>query len=200
MVSTRPTTSKPSSPFNNSIVTVPKVPITIGIIVTFMFHSFFNSLARSRYLSLFSHSFSFVLWSAETGKSTILQIFSFFVDYYKVWSSDRELVIRLYIKVPQEFVHIIFLDRCWVVHIPFVGMVKFKFLAHFPVDHLAHPVVSSLVPLLCPYKFFTPVFAGRLSLKSEWQQFSSCLQDFSQYSSRSQQCCSLDGFDSLTDF
>ena len=27
-------------------------------------------------------------------------------------------------------------DRCWVEHIPFVCMVKFKFLAHFPVDHL----------------------------------------------------------------
>ena len=40
MVSTRPPTSKSSSPFNNPFVTVPKAPITIGIIVTFMFHSF----------------------------------------------------------------------------------------------------------------------------------------------------------------
>ena len=53
---------------------VPKAPITIGTIVTFMFHSFFNSLARSRYLSFFSHSFNFILWSAGTAKSTILQI------------------------------------------------------------------------------------------------------------------------------
>ena len=30
-----------------------------------MFHSFFNSLARSRYLSFYSHSFSFILWSAD---------------------------------------------------------------------------------------------------------------------------------------
>ena len=37
------------------------------------------------------------------------------------------------------------------MHIPFVGMVKFKFLAHFPVDHLAHPVMSTLVLLLCQY-------------------------------------------------
>ena len=59
------------------LVTVSKAPITIGIIVTFMFHSFFNSLARSRYLSLFSHSFIFTLWSAGTAKSTILQIFFF---------------------------------------------------------------------------------------------------------------------------
>ena len=35
---------------------------------------FSNSLARSRYLSFFSHSYSFILWSARTAKSTILQI------------------------------------------------------------------------------------------------------------------------------
>ena len=78
MVSTRPSTSKSSRLFNNHLVTVPKASITIGIIVTFMFHRFFNSLARSRYLSLFSHSFSFILWSAATAKSTVFQIFFFF--------------------------------------------------------------------------------------------------------------------------
>ena len=78
MVSTRLPTSKSSRPFNNPLVTVPKAPITIGTIVTFMFHSFFSSLARSRYLSFFSHSFSFILWSARTAKSTFLQIPFFF--------------------------------------------------------------------------------------------------------------------------
>ena len=74
IVSTRPLTSKSSRPFNNPLVTLPKAPITIGTIVTFMFHSFFNSLARSRYLSFFSLSFRFILWSPGTAKSTILQI------------------------------------------------------------------------------------------------------------------------------
>ena len=78
MVSIRPPTSKSSSPFNNPLVIVPKAPITIGTIITFMFFSFFNPLARSRYLSFFSHSFSFILWSAGTAKSTILQILLFF--------------------------------------------------------------------------------------------------------------------------
>ena len=40
VVSFRPPTSKSSSPFSNLLVTVPKALITIGIIVTFMFHSF----------------------------------------------------------------------------------------------------------------------------------------------------------------
>ena len=52
-VSTHPPTSKSSRPFNTPIVIVPYAPITISTIVTFMFHSFFNSLARSRYLLSF---------------------------------------------------------------------------------------------------------------------------------------------------
>ena len=78
IVSTRPQTSKSSMPFNNLLVTVPNAPITTGTIVTFMFHNFFNSLARSRYLSFFSLSFRFILWSAGTAKSTILQILFLF--------------------------------------------------------------------------------------------------------------------------
>ena len=78
VASTCPPTSKSSSPFSNPLVTVPDAPITIGIIVTFMFHSFFNSLARSRYLSFFSHFFSFILWSAGIAKSIILQFLFFF--------------------------------------------------------------------------------------------------------------------------
>ena len=80
MVSTCPPTSKSSSPFNNPLVTVPNEPITISIIVTSMFHRFFNSLARSRYLSLLSHSLAdhnnAVVWVVSTcpqiSKSSIL--------------------------------------------------------------------------------------------------------------------------------
>ena len=104
MVFTCPPTSKSSSPFNNPLVTVPKSPITINMIVTFMFHNFFYSLARYRYLSIFSLFFSFILWSAWTAKSTILQVlfclfffsfffflfFFFFVNYYNAWSSGRD--------------------------------------------------------------------------------------------------------------
>ena len=52
MVSTRLQTSESSRPFNNPLVTVPKAPITIGIIVTFMFHRFSILLqGRGTYLS-----------------------------------------------------------------------------------------------------------------------------------------------------
>ena len=66
MVTTRPPNSKSSSPLKKSFS-----------YCTFTFHSFFNSLAKSRYLSFFSLSFSFILWSAETAKSTILQVLFF---------------------------------------------------------------------------------------------------------------------------
>ena len=78
IVSTRRPNSKSSRSFNNLFVIVPKAPHTIGTIVTFMFHSVFNSLSRSRNLSFFSHSFGFILWSAGRAKSKILQILFFF--------------------------------------------------------------------------------------------------------------------------
>ena len=84
IVSTRSLTSKSFRPFNNPLVIVPKAPITIGIIVTFMFHSLFYSLARSRYLSFFSHSFSFILWSIIIIIIIIviaIVVFSFYVSF-----------------------------------------------------------------------------------------------------------------------
>ena len=50
-----------------------------SIIVTFMFNSFFNYLARSWYFSFFSLSFSFIQQLAWTAISTILQVLFFFL-------------------------------------------------------------------------------------------------------------------------
>ena len=74
MVSTRHYFTKSSSPCTKPSVNVLSTLITIGIAVSFMIHSFFSSLARSRYLSLFSLFFIFTLWSAGTTKSTIQQV------------------------------------------------------------------------------------------------------------------------------
>ena len=72
IVSTRPWFFRSCSPFINPSMTVPSAPITVGITIMLMFHSFFNSLARSRY---FSFAFSFILGSA---KSTVRQVLFFF--------------------------------------------------------------------------------------------------------------------------
>ena len=59
MVSTFPLISKSYSSLTIPLGIFPSAPITTGITVTFMFHSFFSSLARSRYSSLFLPSFNY---------------------------------------------------------------------------------------------------------------------------------------------
>ena len=90
IVSTCPPTSKSSRPFNNPLVIVPKALITIGTIVTFMFHGFFKFLARSRYLSFFSHSLQIYFVVRRDSKVDNFANSLLFVDNYKVWSSDRD--------------------------------------------------------------------------------------------------------------
>ena len=90
IVSTLPPTFKSSRPFNNPLVIVPKAPVTTGTIVTFMFHSFFNSLARSRVLILL---FTFLqIYSVVRRDSKVKNLANapFFVDFYKVRSSGRD--------------------------------------------------------------------------------------------------------------
>ena len=92
LVSTRPPNSKSSWPFNNPLVTVPKTPITIGIIVACMLHCFFfNSLGSWRYLSIFLYSFSFFHLSAGTATSTSLE---FFFSLLIIIRSDLLVKIR----------------------------------------------------------------------------------------------------------
>ena len=98
MVSSCPLIFKSSRPCTNSLVTVSSAPFTIDITVTFMFHSFFfSSLARSRYLSIFSLSFSFTLWSVKKAKS--IRRFSFLLT---VTRSGRLAVIKRSVSVSKS--------------------------------------------------------------------------------------------------
>ena len=87
IVSTYPLIYKLSDSFTKPLGIVSSVAIIISITIIFMFPSFFSSLARSKYLSLYSLSFIFTLWSARTAKSTIWQVLIFFY-YHLVWSSS----------------------------------------------------------------------------------------------------------------
>ena len=149
IVSPRPLISKSSSPCTNPLVTVSRALIITGITVTFVFHSFFSSLARSMYLSLFSLSFSFNLWSAGTVKSTIWQLhvlFCWLTLGQVVWPRLND---PFQFQNPKEFYTSHFLGGLRIVHTPFVHMVKFKLLARFPVDHLPHSVLSNLILSWC---------------------------------------------------
>ena len=76
MVSARPRISKSSCPFASPSVNIPRAPITIGITVPFMSHSFFNSRVRPRYL--FSFRFlSFLLCWQPGQQSPLFGKFSF---------------------------------------------------------------------------------------------------------------------------
>ena len=66
------------SPFSKPPETVPRVSSTTGIIVNLIFHPFFSSLARSKYLStVLLFKFIFSLWSDGTAKSSLSFLFSF---------------------------------------------------------------------------------------------------------------------------
>ena len=52
------------------------------------------------------------------------------------------------------------------------------------------------ITILLFWEFFTSTLADGFPLESEWQQFPSTLMDTTQYSGRSQQCCSLSGLHS----
>ena len=109
---------------------------------------FFQFSSKVQLLILLFAFFSFTLCLVGTAKSRIGKAI-FFVDYHRVLSSDPYKVIRLYLKTPKLFVHRIPQDEFRVVHMAFVRMINFKFVAQFPVDHLAHLVVSSLIFFLC---------------------------------------------------
>ena len=110
MVSTRPPTSKSSSPISNPLVTVLNAPITIGIIVTCMFHSFFSSLARSRYLSFFYYYYYFYYYfspsefSPAAGdlsfKSDWLQVSSGFQDASEFSCQSQQCCLLLFVCLP----------------------------------------------------------------------------------------------------
>ena len=90
MVSTRPLISKSSSPFNNSLVTVPKALITLSIIVTLMLHSFSIPLqGRGIYPSF---QFLSVLFCDQPEQQSP-QFCKFTFFYNKVWSSSRDWII-----------------------------------------------------------------------------------------------------------
>ena len=87
MVSTRPLISKSSSHCTSLLVTVPSASITIGITITFVFHRFFCSLARSKYSISFLQFYPLI---SQNGNF-------FFCWQYLVWSSGWDSEIHLYL-------------------------------------------------------------------------------------------------------
>ena len=83
MVSTRPPTSKSSSPFSNPLVIVPNAPITIGIIVTCIFHSFFQFPSKVEVFILLFTFFQF--YSVVDYFASSLFFFLFFFSFFSLF-------------------------------------------------------------------------------------------------------------------
>ena len=185
MVSARPPTFKSSGPFNNPLVTVSNAPITIGIIITFMFHIFFNSLARSRHLFFFLYSFSFILWSAGTANSTILQILFLLLIILKsgllaeiselsicmskshknLWVSFSRIdaglcIYHLFVWSNLNFLHIF----QWITVPTHSCLVLYSFCANLPHSLIMWLLVSSLSQHSLQLKSFNCVQTSQLQL------------------------------------
>ena len=147
MVSSHLLISKSSSPGTNPLMIAPKTPITIYINITFRFHSFFNSLARSSYLSF--RFLSVLPCDQPEWKSPLFGSFSCFcwlsldlvtwprLDDPFVSQNPWEVCASHLLRRILDFVHILY----------FVCSVIFQFLVQSPVDYLAHQLLSSVMNL-----------------------------------------------------
>ena len=94
MLSTRLPTSKSSRPFNNLSVTVPKAPIPIGTIDTYMFHSFFSILLQGRGTYPSFHILSVLFFGQPGQQSQQFCKFSFFFFFLMIIRSGLLAEIR----------------------------------------------------------------------------------------------------------
>ena len=95
IVSTRPSTSKSSRSFNNLLVIVPKAPITIGTIVTFMFHGFsILKQGRGTYPSFYIPSDIFSGPPGQQNRQICNFSFFFFSFFFLFFFSFLLIIIR----------------------------------------------------------------------------------------------------------
>ena len=144
MVSIRPLVSKTFNPFTYPLGIIPRAPITIGITVTFMFFSccFFLILWQDIGIYLSFCFFVFLLYGLPRRSSPL---FGKFLWGLTITRFGRDKMIRLNLKITEKFVRLILQGGLWVLHVPIIHIVKFKFFTQLPIDLFPHPVVSSLI-------------------------------------------------------
>ena len=132
MVPTRPPITSPTGLLTKNLGTVPIATIIIGITITFIFHSSFSFLAKSKYIFHFWLSFHFSFSSQLGWQRSLISRFSYFVVNHPLgWVRGRDLVICLILKIPENFVRLLLQDGFWFVHIRFGSIIEFQFLQVF---------------------------------------------------------------------
>ena len=112
MVSILPPMPNSSSSFSKPLGSVQSAPSTIDIILTLIFHSFFSSLARSKYLSTFFTFFIFLYDSLK--RQNLLD--SKFSSFFFITSQCVFERIKIYVCIwkPRECYAPLFLKRILV--------------------------------------------------------------------------------------
>ena len=108
------------------------------------YNSYYHHFRIPNFFQIFLHYFILTQWSFWTAKSTSRQVLFLLINFrssFFAW----DLVICLYLKVLENFMSWIFLERFWFVLLPFFIMVKLKFPSHFPADLLSHSVMLTLL-------------------------------------------------------
>ena len=139
MVSTCSPASKSSSPFNNPLMTIPKAPITIDIIVTFMFHIFSNPCqGRGTYPSFHFHS---VLYCDQPGQqSPEFCKFSFFL--FIIILSGQQAEIRWAVCTSRSR-----RSLCVPFSRTYSGLCKYDIIIILPIREFFAPALADGFPI-----------------------------------------------------
>ena len=111
-----------------------------------MFHSFFQFSSKVHVLNFLFAIFQF--YSDISRQSKIYNSARSLFFLLTIIRFDRQAEIRWSVctSKSESFPCLILQDKFWVVHIPFLRMVKLQFLIQFHGDYFLHPVVPSLIP------------------------------------------------------
>ena len=120
-----PLISNSSGPSSKPFQCIPNPPTTVGIAMNIRFHAFFISQARSKYCLFFRFLlFSFCNLVELHYKMKEMTSFFFFL-INEICSSQQILVKRLYLKITEDLMSLIFNNGFLFVQIKFGKMVKF---------------------------------------------------------------------------
>ena len=113
---------------------------SVNYTIILILHYFPRSHTKSKYFFIFLLTLAFPLCDPLGRQSPFFGIITMSGLLYGIWWSFLS-------QNPKEFCASQ-KDRFWFVHLPLFSLIKFKFLAQFPVDHFPQLVTPRLVLLL----------------------------------------------------
>ena len=150
----------------NGLQSVPRAPTINRITVTSIFYTIASSLARFRYVSIFSNYHR--LMCHTVWQINYLAFMVFFISENHIRPSCSYKMVCLYSKIPKDFARVILNDRFWLMLIPFWFNMDSIRSKNFPMNTPSDPIMPSFIflsKLQCgwlthqPYNTFCISFA-----------------------------------------